>query len=77
MLPGDVYNSFQSWDSHAARFDTWRTRQSMRNLFTQLFPEIVEAKRYETYLEIERRRQKDLEQFWVARQASEKEETTT
>ena len=41
MLPGDVYNSFQSWDSHAARFDTWRTRQSMRNLFTQLFPEIV------------------------------------
>lgn len=49
----------------------------MRKLFAQLFPEIVEAKRYETYLEIERRRQKDLEQFWVARQASEKEETTT
>ena len=46
-------------------------------MFAQLFPEIVEAKRYETYLEIERRRQKDLEQFWVARQASEKEETTT
>ena len=42
MLPGDVYNSFQSWDSHAARFDTYRTRQAMRRLFAQLFPEIVE-----------------------------------
>lgn len=42
-LIGDLksFFSFQSWDSHAARFDTWRTRQSMRNLFTQLFPEIV------------------------------------
>ena len=77
MLPDDVYNSFQSWDSHAARFDTWRTRQSMRKLFAQLFPEIMEAKRYEAYLEIERRRQKDLEKFWATRQASEKEETTT
>ena len=46
MLPGDVYNSFQSWDSHAARFDTWRTRQSMRNLFAQLFPEIVEEQEH-------------------------------
>ena len=77
MLPDDVYNSFQSWDSHATRFDTWRTRQSMRNLFAQLFPEIVEAKRYETYLEFERQRQKDLETIWAERQATEKEETTT
>lgn len=62
MLPDDVYNSFQSWDSHAARFDTYRTRQTMRNLFAQLFPEIEERKRYEAYLEFERLRQMELEE---------------
>lgn len=76
MLPDDVYNSFQSWDSHAARFDTYRTRRSMRKLFAELFPEIEEQKRREAYLELERLRQKDLEEYWAARQASEKEETT-
>ena len=76
MLPDDVYNSFQSWDSHAARFDTYRTRRSMRKLFAELFPEIEEQKRREAYLEFERLRQKDLEEYWATRQASEKEETT-
>ena len=77
MLPGDVYNSFQSWDSHAARFDTYRTRRSMRCLFAELFPEIEEQNRRGAYLEFERQRQKDLEEYWAARQAPEKEETTT
>lgn len=41
VTPADVYNSFQSWSSHAARFDTWRTRRNMEELFAQLFPEII------------------------------------
>ena len=37
LLPDDVYNSFQSWSSHSRRFDAWRTRESMKALYTQLF----------------------------------------
>lgn len=37
ILIEDVRNSFQSWDSHAARFDAWRTRTNMKNLFKRLF----------------------------------------
>ena len=33
----DVYNSFQSWYSHAARFDSWNTRQTMKALYRRLF----------------------------------------
>lgn len=37
LLPEDVYNSFQSWSSHSQRFDAWRTQESMKTLYTQLF----------------------------------------
>ena len=37
LLPDDAYNSFQSWSSHSRRFDAWRTRESMKALYTQLF----------------------------------------
>lgn len=68
MLPDDVYNSFQSWESHAARFDTYRTRQTMRNLFAQLFPEIEEQKRWEAYRKWEIQRQRELEEYWKYRE---------
>lgn len=34
---GDVYNSFQSWKSHANRFDAYHTIQNMQQLFDRLF----------------------------------------
>lgn len=32
-----VYNSWQSWDSHARRFQSYKTRQSIELLFARLF----------------------------------------
>lgn len=37
ILAQDVHNSMQSWSSHSRRFDAWRTRRSMQELYTQLF----------------------------------------
>lgn len=68
MLPEDVYNSWQSWDSHAARFDTYRTREAQRNLFARLFPEIEEQKRWEAYRKWEIQRQRELEEYWKYRE---------
>ena len=33
----DVWASWQSWRSHALRFDAWRTLQSMEQLYNKLF----------------------------------------
>lgn len=33
----DAAQSYKSWDGHASRFDSHKTRQSMDNLFTDLF----------------------------------------
>ena len=33
----DVVQSYKSWDGHASRFDSHKTRKSMEKLFTDLF----------------------------------------
>ena len=33
----DVWTSWQSWRSHAERFDAWHTLQSMGQLYDELF----------------------------------------
>ena len=33
----DAAQSYKSWDGHASRFDSHKTRQSMNDLFTDLF----------------------------------------
>ncbi len=45
VQPADVINSWQSWDSHAARFDAWHARKNMAELFAQLFPELESSRR--------------------------------
>ena len=71
MLPDDVYNSYQSWDSHAGRFDSWRTRQTVRSLLASMFPEIVEEKWWEAYRKWEIQRQRELEEYWSYREPAE------
>lgn len=73
ILPEDVYNSWQSWDSHAARFDAWNTRKAMREIFAQLFPEIVEKMRAEACRKAEIMRQHEMEEAMY--QVFTKEET--
>lgn len=37
LVPADVRNSWQSWRSHALRFDAWHTLKSMERLYNELF----------------------------------------
>lgn len=39
MTLDDVYNSWQSWQSYAANFNSWHTRKNILALYKQVFPE--------------------------------------